>query len=239
MSWFANRKCTKAEDEAYSLLGIFGVSIPLPYTEDGEGAFRKLQEEIMKYSDDYTLFAWELPSKPSDRWFETGPTPEGVIAEPEHYGLLAPSPQCFRGSVDFIHKARPEDAMMSQPYSFTNKGVAISLKMLLLHDYENVFLALLECPTNKLSGEFYLAVYLKYLGGQRYCCTPSSFGKVSSKPQGQWRSILVIQEESHQGISWRWMALDYIRLIPFCVYTNNMGYEHVTALLVSSNHSST
>ncbi|KAF2187170.1 HET-domain-containing protein, partial [Zopfia rhizophila CBS 207.26] len=56
MSWAAHRRTMRIEDEAYSLLGIFGVHMPLLYGE-GNHAFIRLQEEIMKVSDDQTILA--------------------------------------------------------------------------------------------------------------------------------------------------------------------------------------
>jgi hypothetical protein len=58
MSWAAQRVTTRVEDRSYSLLGIFGVNMPTIYGE-GEAAFRRLQEEIIKISPDQTLFAWD------------------------------------------------------------------------------------------------------------------------------------------------------------------------------------
>ncbi|KAF2201152.1 hypothetical protein GQ43DRAFT_448996 [Delitschia confertaspora ATCC 74209] len=52
MSWAAKRETTRVEDMAYCLLGIFDVNMPLLYGE-GEKAFVRLQEEIMKDSDDH------------------------------------------------------------------------------------------------------------------------------------------------------------------------------------------
>ncbi|KAK0733175.1 heterokaryon incompatibility protein-domain-containing protein, partial [Lasiosphaeria miniovina] len=57
MSWAARRTTTRAEDTAYSLLGIFEVNMPLIYGE-GINAFRRLQEEIMRKSSDVTILAW-------------------------------------------------------------------------------------------------------------------------------------------------------------------------------------
>ncbi|KAI1293180.1 heterokaryon incompatibility protein-domain-containing protein [Xylaria venustula] len=57
MSWAAKRTTTREEDIAYCLLGIFGVNMPLLYGE-GQKAFQRLQEEILKTTDDYTLLAW-------------------------------------------------------------------------------------------------------------------------------------------------------------------------------------
>jgi hypothetical protein len=78
MSWAAKRKTARVEDRAYSLLGIFGVHMSTIYGE-GEAAFRRLQEEIMKMTPGYTLFAW----KPR-------------IGQPlSNFGLLATSPEVF------------------------------------------------------------------------------------------------------------------------------------------------
>ena len=57
MSWAARRQTTRLEDEAYCLMGIFGINMPTLYGE-GRAAFRRLQEEIMKKSIDTSLFAW-------------------------------------------------------------------------------------------------------------------------------------------------------------------------------------
>ena len=42
-------------------MGIVGVNMPLLYGE-GKQSFIRLQEEILKTSDDYSIFAWGLPT---------------------------------------------------------------------------------------------------------------------------------------------------------------------------------
>ncbi|KAJ2897138.1 uncharacterized protein MKZ38_004956 [Zalerion maritima] len=54
MSWMANRTATRQEDMAYCLLGIFDINMPLLYGE-GEKAFVRLQEEIVKISADMSV----------------------------------------------------------------------------------------------------------------------------------------------------------------------------------------
>jgi len=46
MLWAEKRETTRREDKAYSLLGIFDVSIPLIYGEGREKAFKRLRKEI-------------------------------------------------------------------------------------------------------------------------------------------------------------------------------------------------
>jgi Heterokaryon incompatibility protein (HET) len=46
MAWAKSRQTAREEDKAYSLLGIFDVSMPLIYGEGAEKAFFRLQKEI-------------------------------------------------------------------------------------------------------------------------------------------------------------------------------------------------
>ncbi|KAH8805451.1 heterokaryon incompatibility protein-domain-containing protein [Xylogone sp. PMI_703] len=46
MFWASNRVTTKEEDIAYSLLGLFGINMPLLYGEGEKNAFLRLQAEI-------------------------------------------------------------------------------------------------------------------------------------------------------------------------------------------------
>ena len=48
MAWAEKRTTRRAEDKAYSLLGIFGTYMPLIYGEGIENAFRRLQDEVDK-----------------------------------------------------------------------------------------------------------------------------------------------------------------------------------------------
>lgn len=85
MAWAAGRETTRIEDRAYSLLGIFGVNMPMLYGEE-DRAFRRLQEEIIKLTPDLSLFAWKMPAS-------TQPANgEDMIS-----GILARSPDHFEG----------------------------------------------------------------------------------------------------------------------------------------------
>src|SRR6266480_822482 len=56
LSWAAHRKVTREEDEAYSLLGLFDVNMPLLYGEGRDKAFIRLQEAIYNSTTDHSLF---------------------------------------------------------------------------------------------------------------------------------------------------------------------------------------
>jgi hypothetical protein len=112
MSWAAGRSTTRLEDRAYSLLGIFGVNMPLLYGE-GERAFIRLQEEIMKNSDDLSLFAWGYGEPTND--MPGGPGGPG--------GLFATSPD------DFINAGNIVATKTEHHYAMTNKGLLVNLRV--------------------------------------------------------------------------------------------------------------
>ncbi|KAJ2985777.1 hypothetical protein NUW58_g5354 [Xylaria curta] len=102
MAWAANRDTTRVEDRAYSLMGIFDVNMPLIYGE-GEKAFLRLQQEIMRVSDDQSLFAWGAPSLFSDiHGFR-------FSRIPQMRGLFANSPAEFHTDHDILQVSSRED----------------------------------------------------------------------------------------------------------------------------------
>lgn len=50
---------TRPEDRAYSLLGIFGVNMPILYGEGEQSAFFRLQVMIFKMFPDHSIFVWQ------------------------------------------------------------------------------------------------------------------------------------------------------------------------------------
>ncbi|TGJ85451.1 hypothetical protein E0Z10_g3331 [Xylaria hypoxylon] len=59
MSWSARRETTRIEDRSYSLLGLFGVNLPLLYGEGEAAAWRRLLDEVIKKSNDQSVFAFD------------------------------------------------------------------------------------------------------------------------------------------------------------------------------------
>ena len=109
MSWAANRQTTRVEDIAYCLMGIFDIKMPLIYGE-GKKAFQRLQEEIVKSSDDASIFAW---TGKADGW-----------GAPLYSGIYAESP------AQFEHSDHPplRDAIV-HGISVTNRGIHIRISL--------------------------------------------------------------------------------------------------------------
>ncbi|OAL57162.1 hypothetical protein IQ07DRAFT_485617, partial [Pyrenochaeta sp. DS3sAY3a] len=107
MSWASSRLTTRLEDQAYCLLGIFDINMPLLYGE-GRRAFQRLQEEIIKRSDDQSIFAF-----PRIQSNDTG-------------GIFASSPGEFRYCRNIVQNF---DYAPVKPYAVTNRGLQIEFPL--------------------------------------------------------------------------------------------------------------
>ena len=58
MSWAAQRRTTRVEDQAYLLLGLLGVYMPAMYGEH-HNAFTRLQVQLVESCEDDSIFAWQ------------------------------------------------------------------------------------------------------------------------------------------------------------------------------------
>lgn len=109
MSWAAKRQTTRPEDVAYCLLGLFDVNMPLLYGE-GNKAFIRLQEEILRGSEDQSIFAWD-----ASKW----------VCSTGSVGVLAPSPAYFEDSGNISALSLP---MGGDPF-ISSKGISITLSL--------------------------------------------------------------------------------------------------------------
>lgn len=167
MSWAAKRETTRPEDIAYCLLGIFGINMPLLYGE-GTRAFLRLQEEIIRYYDDQSLFAWRHRSPSGARY--NSPT-----------GILTNSPTAFAECSNIVScRVDTRNAV----YSITNRGLHITVPI--FEDY-----ALLRCQTQHDPTSM-VVVRLKHLYDNVYArsadeCT----GLVDQRAWYQWQLTTV------------------------------------------------
>lgn len=122
MSWAAGRVTKRVEDRAYSLLGIFGITMETVYDGDGERAFFQLQEKIIEHSADQSIFTWAMDN----------------VASPQSYaGMFAPSPDCF-ASCDNIVPTRATSG-------FSLENIGLSINLLTLPYALETHLAFLDC----------------------------------------------------------------------------------------------
>jgi hypothetical protein len=113
--WASKRETKRPEDVAYCLLGFFRVNMPLLYGE-GTRAFYRLQLELLKQTEDHTIFAWNPQ--------------QGEVYET--MGVLAPSPRQFQ-HIPNVEKAPLHYGVAlnhksaDTTYEMTNRGLRIAL----------------------------------------------------------------------------------------------------------------
>ncbi|KAI1325475.1 HET-domain-containing protein [Xylariaceae sp. FL0255] len=154
MSWAARRKTSRIEDMAYALLGIFDIHMPLLYGE-GEGAFIRLQEEILKVSTDQSIFAWEFVAQ-KDWEEEFEPHPSWV-------SVLAPSPICFRNSRDIKKTSHAGSPGALEIWTMTNLGLTMHLPLLATTNSRRFF-GVLQCILGETSAWYLCIPFIKIEG---------------------------------------------------------------------------
>lgn len=110
MSWAACRQGSRKEDESYCLMGIFRVNMPILYGEGREQAFKRLQLEIMRSSDDMSIFAWR--------------DIEGLSTS----SLLSTSPRHFKDSDNVVLVLGEHGRRTKRPFTMKNQGLSITLR---------------------------------------------------------------------------------------------------------------
>ncbi|KAJ8105962.1 hypothetical protein ONZ43_g7223 [Nemania bipapillata] len=117
LSWASQRETTVEEDETYSLLGLFGISLPLIYGEGRSRAFNRLQRELITVYNDDSIFAWKAPQPnrhlSGGHW--KGYNPGG--------GILAPSIREFWDAFSVR-----SFGFHGNSFSMTNRGLEINAK---------------------------------------------------------------------------------------------------------------
>jgi hypothetical protein len=121
----SKRVTQRAEDLAYSMLGIFDIFMPFSYG-DGTGAFLRLQEAIIEKTDDQSIFCWEWDHTVDSSWAS----------------VLAPSPRVFANSAKYYPKLLDKYDKYEQ-YCITNVGLSIELPLVQAVD-PSMVLAVLE-----------------------------------------------------------------------------------------------
>ena len=153
ISWAANRTTTRVEDKAYSLLGLLDINMPMLYGE-GRKAFHRLQLEIIRASNDQSIFAWGCDVGLNGR---TG-------------SVLADDPSFFWGCdkmelmdwntfIQSLEDGIPDEALRSIEedrfgiFPITNRGIQFWLPVRPYADSGSLFEAWLPCRHSPTSGK--------------------------------------------------------------------------------------
>jgi hypothetical protein len=135
LSWASSRETTRVEDEAYCLMGIFDVNMPLLYGERGR-AFRRLQEQIMNRHDDITLFAWTTD-------YQARVNTDLFAFSPKSFSSLNLRPETVSGPLNKITAEYLADysTFLNAPPQITPRGVRVELPLRKSADGDKEYLA--------------------------------------------------------------------------------------------------
>ena len=168
MSWAAHRLAHRIEDMAYSLIGIFDVSMPIIYGE-GVRSFLRLQEEILKYIDDATLFAWQ------------------AYGSQMYRGLFASSPSEFS---HFTTLSTTKSSRLQGLVCTTSSGVIIESLFWIDNAHKAVILGISVEDTD-LSTSKCMGVLLREWNGYFVRYSPQTILKLHDLPFGTPAKLLV------------------------------------------------
>ncbi|KID79353.1 Vegetative incompatibility protein HET-E-1 [Metarhizium brunneum] len=144
LSWASRRVTTVQEDETYSLLGLFGVSLPLIYGEGRWRAFNRLQRELITVYNDDSIFAWTVEQ----------PTVSGQ-SNNSGWGILASSSEQFRGASEIESLGH-----FSSSFSMTNRGLEMRAKLIRHKGDPSLCLLRLNCGVQPGG---YVGIYLRHV----------------------------------------------------------------------------
>jgi hypothetical protein len=162
LSWAAPRQTTRIEDLAYCLLGIFDLNLPLLYGEEKK-AFRRLQAEIIRTTNDMSIFAWRLlplddddkPMSAAELIHIFNPDSNDLVLT----GIFADSPAEFYCCGDY--RSNREDSLSEM--SMTSIGIKVHIRLLLsplTHSY--------ILPLGCMLGDQYLGIVLRQVRPQMF-----------------------------------------------------------------------
>lgn len=211
---------------AYCLMGVFNVHMPPIYGEGGEGAFRRLQLEIMQRTNDRSILAWGhdiedwcpiLRSLPPGTTYRLGSCDTHVWSRSR---VLAPSPAYFHPKANMrmkilnrdMYKLLDVESIGELHYTNTNAGIRIRLPLRRSSLCVNTFLE----P---------LTVYCAALG----CCTIDGDGgsegdrlgivalllvQASSEPDGRY---VCLEGSDRTELRSRYLGGEGYRYRPSCL----------------------
>jgi hypothetical protein len=202
-SWMARRSTTRVEDEAYCLLGLLDINMPLLYGE-GEKAFVRLQEAILSASDDISLLGWGWNS------------PSAHIRS-----LLAKSPAAFFGYPRENMRWRNRQ-IRKKHTTVTGLGLHIELRMFLIDDWDQLWVGIIEEDQSRRSSPG-IGIVIKRQRGNRFVrangCPPILVGKRNFYGRFhrsiRWKQIYIAQEPDRMtpwGVSARSIWGKFLRL---------------------------
>ena len=169
MSWTSNRTTTRVEDKAYSLMGLLDVNMPMLYGE-GRKSFHRLQLEILRTSDDQSIFAWRDEAKVR---------PGSILAEDPKFFEHCSEMELMDYD-DFIESLKSLFSEEELPsidrnhfgtFPTTNRGIQIWMLLRPYRNSDSDFQAWLPCRNNPRGPPVTINLAVRNYNFYRYSCS--------------------------------------------------------------------
>ena len=190
ISWAANRTTTRVEDRAYSLMGLLDVNMPMLYGE-GKKAFQRLQLEIIRSSNDQSIFAWgfrslnvRIGSVLADNPGDFKDCSDVVLMN--HDELFKELPGLYSTNTDHF-----------DVFPITNRGIQIWMPRRRYHDSDCIFKAYLPCRTVYGS----IVTIDLVLWNSNYYRYPSMIAALEASPAEFHQVYLRYQDTSNHAVT--------------------------------------
>lgn len=223
MQWIARRVTTREEDQSYSLMGIFNVSISIAYGEGHERAFFRLFQAVLQVGYERDWFLW---------------TGRSVSPSIHPSRMIPSSPQCYLPWDVNFGRHSPEGRMISvlenDPLSLTNVGLPMKILFVPAHvsepskhsrypDYMSPA-AVITCPLSQKTIEIRGIHRDEDVDERPLLGEEFALGVLNVNPEGclpcpdRLYAILlrrVVVQESHSGVHGSWKKCDTDEIITF------------------------
>ncbi|KAI6103787.1 hypothetical protein EV401DRAFT_696303 [Pisolithus croceorrhizus] len=250
MSWAAERRTTLVEDEAYSLIGLLSINIPMLYGE-GKKAFQRLQLEFMRMSNDQSVFAWRTSKVGSTETVENtdggntqemgwtgGVLPDGPVAFKGCHNIIQMEPKEFYRSLSTMWESDAQALAANGEcetllhFTITNLGIQIHLPLRPYYGCPSVFQVALAC--RRRSNLMPLTIDLAAFGPFYY---RHSGADGPTQPFARNRSLrLAYQGETHRDITFKLVETTALHKFRRClVFPSKTRSEGGSLKLSSSN----
>ncbi|KAL4078710.1 heterokaryon incompatibility protein-domain-containing protein [Scleroderma yunnanense] len=220
MSWAANRKTTRVEDRAYSLLGLLDVNMPMLYGE-GKKAFQRLQLEIIRTSNDQSIFAWGFESAKKELILNHGKETEDS-RRGRRIGrsgsILADDPSFFRDcgymrlkdrnyfiqTIKALNLIREEelrsiDEDQLDVFPITNRGIQMGVFLSPYAGSDSTFQAWLPCEY--LGSPVRILLVLRNSNYYRYYEMKNRQGDYPTSGTLQFRQVYLKYQDTHPDVA--------------------------------------
>ena len=195
MSWAANRTTTRVEDRAYSLMGLLNVNMPMLYGE-GKKAFHRLQLEIIRTSNDQSIFAWGRNDG------QTG----SILAEDPRF-FKDCSSMVLMGHDDLLESLKEYISSEELPsidrdhfgvFPITNRGIQIWILLRAYRDSDSVFKAWLPCRYNASGPPVTINLTLQNFNYYRYS---SLVWQLPTEGNIQFRKVHLRYQDAYHDVA--------------------------------------